>query len=119
MAVHGSLAPFNPEEEDWVEYTDRLSYYFTAYGITDNAKKYAILISCSRLATFRLMKTLAIPDQLNDFTFTQLVEKVEVHRGPKASIIVRHFQFNSRTRSLDESVADYVVALWRLAEHVD
>ena len=76
MAVHGSLAPFNPEEEDWVEYTDRLSYYFTANGITDNAKKRAILISCCGPATFRLMKTLAFPDQLNDFTFAQLVEKV-------------------------------------------
>ena len=63
------------------------------------------------------MKTLAFPDQLNDFTFAQLVEKVKVHREPKASIIVRRFQFNSRTCSLDESVADYVAALRRLAEH--
>ena len=117
MAVHGSLAPFNPEEKDWVEYTDRLSYYFTANGITDNARKRAILISCCGPATFRLIKTLAFPDQLNDFTFAQLVEKVKVHREPKASIIVQRFQFNSRTRSLDESVADYVAALRRLAEH--
>ena len=62
MAVHGSLAPFNPKEEDW-EYTDRLSYYFTANGITDNAKKRAILISCYGPAAFCLMKTLAFPDQ--------------------------------------------------------
>ena len=40
-----------------------------------------------------------------------------MHREPKASIIVRRFQFNSRTRSLDESVADYVAGLRRLAEH--
>ena len=46
MAVHGTLAPFDPYEEDWVEYTDRLLYYFTANGITDGAKKCAILISC-------------------------------------------------------------------------
>ena len=63
------------------------------------------------------MKSLVFPDQLSDFTFTQLVEKVKIHREPKASIIVRHFQFNSRIRSLDETVADYVAALRRLAEH--
>ena len=40
-------------------------------------------------------------------------KKVKVHREPKVSIIVQHFQFNSRTRSLD----DYVAALRRLAEH--
>ena len=75
MAVHGSLALFNLEEEDWVEYTDKLSYYFTANGITTNAKKRAILISYCGLATFRLMKTLVFPGQLNVFSFAQLVEK--------------------------------------------
>ena len=117
MAVHGTLAPFDPEEEDWVEYTDRLSYYFTANGITDGAKKRAILISCCGPATFRLMKSLVFPDQLSDFSFAQLVEKVKLHREPKASIIVRRFQFNSRSRARDESIADYVAALRRLAEH--
>ena len=117
MAVHGTLAPFDPEQEDWVEYTDRLSYYFTANGISDNAKKRAILLSCCGPATFRLMKSLVFPDQLSDFSFAQLVEKVKVHREPKASIIVRRFQFNSRTRSSNESIADYVAALRRLAEH--
>ena len=116
MAVHGTLAPFDPTEEEWVEYTDRLSYYFTANGINDNAKKRAILISCCGPATFRLMKSLVFPDELSDFSFAQLVEKVKLHREPKASIIVRRFQFNSRIRSLDESVADFVAALRRLAE---
>ena len=119
MAVHGTLAPFDPDEEDWVEYTDRLSYYFTANGVTDAAKKRAILISCCGPATFRLMKSLVFPDQLSDFTFAQLVEKVKVHREPKASIIVRRFQFHSRIRALDETVADYVAALRRLAEHCE
>ena len=35
MAVHGTLASFDPEEEDWVKYTDKLLYYFTAIGIID------------------------------------------------------------------------------------
>ena len=85
--------------------------------LTDAAKKRAILISCCGPATFRLMKSLVFPDQLSDFTFAQLVEKVKIHREPKASIIVRRFQFNSRIRSLDETVADFVAALRRLAEH--
>ena len=112
-----ALAQFDPDEEDWVEYTDRLSYYFTANGITDGARKRVILISCCRLATFRLIKSLVFPKQLDDFSFQQLVEKVKLHREPKVSIIMRQFQFNTRNRSLDELVADYVAALRRLAEH--
>ena len=56
-------------------------------------------------------------DKLSDFSFAQLVEKVKLHREPKASIIVQRFQYNSRLCTLDESVADYVAALCRLAEH--
>ena len=26
MAVHGALAAFNPQEEDWSEYTERLTF---------------------------------------------------------------------------------------------
>ena len=84
MAVHGTLAPFDPDEEDWVEYTNRLSY-FTANGITDGARKRAILISCCGPVTFRLMKSLVFPEQLDDFSFQQLVEKVKVYREPKVS----------------------------------
>ena len=39
MAVHGVLAAFNPQEEDWSEYSERLTFYFTANGITADAKK--------------------------------------------------------------------------------
>ena len=79
MAVHGTLVSFDLAVEDWVEYTGWLSYYFTANGITDNAKKRAILISCCGPTTFRLMESLVFPEA-TDFTFAQLVEKVWFHR---------------------------------------
>ena len=111
MAVHGTLGSFDLEVEDWTEHMDQLSYYFMANGISENAKKRTILISCCGPATFHLMKSLVFPDPLTDFTFAQLVEKVQVHREPKTSTILRRFQFNSRTCTPDESVADYVAAL--------
>ena len=27
MAVHGTLAAFNPQKEDWSEYSERLTFY--------------------------------------------------------------------------------------------
>ena len=86
-------------------------------------KVHAILIGCCGPATFCLMKSLVFLDQLCDFSFAQLMEKEKLHREPKeklhrepkVSIIVRWFQFNSRLCTLDESVADYVAALRRLA----
>ena len=44
MAAHSTLASFDPEVEDWVEYTDQLSYCFTVNGLIDNTKKLAIFV---------------------------------------------------------------------------
>ena len=52
MAVHGTLTAFNPREEDWSEYAERLKFYFAANGITVDAKKRAILLSSVGPSTF-------------------------------------------------------------------
>ena len=44
MAAHSTLASFKLEVEDWVEYTDQLSYYFTVNGLIDKTKKLAIFM---------------------------------------------------------------------------
>ena len=77
MAVHGALAAFNPQEEDWSEYSESLTFYFTAIGITTDAKKRAILLSCCGPAIFRLLRSLVIPSALDDFSFGDLVAKVK------------------------------------------
>ena len=91
MAVHGALAAFNPQEEDWSEYTERLTFYFTANGITTDAKKRAVLLSCCGPATFRLLRSLVLPVSLDEISFENLVKKMKEHREPQPSVIVRRF----------------------------
>ena len=81
IAVHGALAAFNPQEEDWSEYSERLIFYFTANGITTDAKKRAVL-SCCGPATFRLLQSLVLPGKLDDFSFEELVTKMKEHKEP-------------------------------------
>ena len=42
---------------------------------------------------------------------------MKAHREPKPSVIVQRYQFNSRQRATSETVAEYVAALRKLAEH--
>ena len=116
MAVHGALAAFNPQEEDWSEYSERLTFYFTANGITTDAKKRAVLLSCCGPATFRLLRSLVLPGKLDDFSFEELVTKMKEHKEPQPSVIVRRFQFNTRKQQTGETVAEYVAALRKAAE---
>ena len=45
-ATHGSIEAFNPANEDWVSYTERLEQYFTANDIKaeEADKRRAILL---------------------------------------------------------------------------
>ena len=88
MAVHGALAAFNPQEEDWSEYSERLTFYLTANGITTDAKKRAVLLSRCGPATFRLLRNLVLPGKLDNFSFKELVTKMKEHREPQPSVIV-------------------------------
>ena len=117
MAVHGTLAAFNPREEDWTEYAERLTFYFAANGITTEAKKRAILLSCVGPATFRLMRSLALPGSLDSLSYDELVSKVKDHKEPAPSVIVRRFQFNTRNQKPSESVSEYIAVLRKAAEH--
>ena len=116
MAVHGALAAFNPQEEDWSEYSERLTFYFTANGITTDAKKRAVLLSCCGPATFRLLQSLVLPGNLDDFSFEELMTKMKEHKEPQPSVIVQRFQFNTRKQQAGETVAEYVAALRKVAE---
>ena len=116
-AVHGSLAAFNSNTKEWTEYIERLEFYFTANGITDGTKQHAVLLSCCGPSTFRLMRSIVLPTPLTDFSFKELVAKMKAHQEPKPSVIGQRYQFNSHQRATTETVAEYVTALRKLAEH--
>ena len=46
-----------------------------------------------------------------------LVAKMKAHREPKPSVIVQHYQLNSHQHATSETVAEYVAAFHKLAEH--
>jgi len=113
IAVHGVLAAFNPQDEDWSKYVERLTFYFTTNGITADTKKYAILLSCCGPATFRLMRSLVLLGALDDFSFDDLVAKV---KEPKPSIIIHSFQFNTWKQKAGKFVTEYVAILQKATE---
>ncbi len=45
MGSHGRMKAFDGRAESWVEYAERLEQYFIANGITEAAKKRAVLLA--------------------------------------------------------------------------
>ncbi|XP_067104154.1 uncharacterized protein [Osmerus mordax] len=115
-ATVGSLSTFDHQTQSWEEYCEVLGHFFEANGIEDDGKKRAILLSSVGSQTYSLMRNLLSPVRPGVKQFAEIVDLLKAHFKPKPSEIVQRFKFNSRNRSGDESVSDYVAALRRLAQ---
>ena len=116
MAKHGSIGEFRQEVEEWSAYAERLEYYFAANDVAAGDKKRAILLSVCGPSTYVLIRSLVAPQKPTEFSFEDLVEKVNKYHNPRPSAVVQRFKFNSRTRQSGETVAAYVAELKKLSE---
>ena len=72
MAFIGKVEEFQ-ENNNWIEYIERLEHYFTANAITDNGKKRAVLLSLCGAKTYKLIRNLVAPGKPTDKFFAELV----------------------------------------------
>lgn len=112
---HGHLGHFNPANETWSSYAERLDL---ANDVRDEKKK-AILLSVCGPETFQLLRNLAQPATLQEKTYAQLAKLLSEHFEPAPSPIIQRFQFNTRTKKMKESVAEYIAELKKIARHCD
>ena len=72
-----------------------------ANNATDEAKKKPLLLSCCRIATYRIFKVVTAPKKPADKTFSNLVSLMEDHQNPKRNLLAEISIFNSRNRKTD------------------
>ena len=113
---HGHIGEFNSQLEDWRSYTERMQNYFIANDIKSESKQRAILLSVCGPRTYKLIRSLLLPQEPKDVSFADIVKQMTDHYQPKPSIIVQRFKFHSRSRKPGESVATYIAELKRLSE---
>ena len=116
MATHSSIGEYRPNLEVWSAYAERLEHYFATNEVADGGKKRVILHSVCRPSTYGLIRSLVAPQKATDFSYTEIVEKVNRHYNSRPSAVVQWFKFNSRTHQPGETVAAYVAELRKLSE---
>ena len=103
-------------DDDWLQYVERLEFYFEAQDITDGGKKRATLLSVCGAQTYKLICDLVAPQKPKDKTFDELKDVVQKHLKPKPSVIVQRYKFNTRGQTSGESVACFVAGLRHIAQ---
>ena len=91
--VIGSPGEFNADDDEWIEYMERLEHFFKANSIEDEDRKKSILLSSCGSKTYKLFRNLLAPMKPGDASWQRLNEKMEVHKNPKPSLIAERFKF--------------------------
>lgn len=116
VGLHGTAPVFDSTQEEWAEYAERLDSYFLANDLKDPVKKRAILVNAVGPKTYRLIKTLCLPEKPQDHSFEEIVKRVKTHFHPKPSAIMRRYDFNERKQKPGESVAEFLAAIREIAD---
>ena len=117
MAVaFGKVSAFNPSQDEWPLYVERLGHVFVTNGITEEPKKQAIFLSVIGASNYKLLSSLVAPAKPGEKEYTELVEKLSEHFTPAPSEIVERFKFHTRFRKPGESVTSYVSELRSIAK---
>ena len=107
--VYGRMQPFIPEKETISAYLERLSLYLEANGIAEE-KKVPIL-----LTVYTLLRGLVAPTLPKDKTYAELKQVLKGHFEPKAVVIAERFRFYRRNQEAEETIAEFVATLRKLA----
>ncbi len=116
-SLFGNISEFNPDREDWIQYSERLEHYFVANQFENDSRKRAIFLMVIGPTAFRLLRSLVAPAKLQDKTLKELVDKLKEHYCPQPSAIVQRLKFFTRVQQPGEYVATYVSQLRSLAEY--
>ena len=126
-----TLEAFSGESQDWDTYAERLEQHFIANdleelsqeGNTDAAirtrenKRRAILLSVIGSETYSVVRNLCLPTKPANKTFKELLIILKEHFSPTPPETVQRFKFHTCCRKPEESVAEYMSDLRKLAEN--
>ena len=117
-AIIGTVGPFNRATEQWSAYRERLEQFFAANDIPDT-KYVPVLLSVIGSSTYELLRTLSSPARPADKSFYELCTLLNAHLSPKPIVIAERFRFHKRNQQAGEAVADFCIAIQKLAEYCD
>ena len=113
--IFGSLEPFRPDTEGgFTAYMERVRLFLEANEVSE-AKQVPVFLSCVGSATYGLVRNLLAPAQPKDKSLEEIVDTLKAHYEPKPLVIAERFHFHGRNQGTNESIADYVAELRRLA----
>lgn len=115
MPLIGNIEAFVLGDE-FKLYKERLNHFMRLNKINDDKEKIDILASFGEADLFKVIHSLIQPKTVNDFTYVELVVKLEAHFAPKRNIVAESFKFNKRDQKQGESISEFIIEFKSMAQ---
>ena len=115
MTTIGKVEEYDLRKKNWTSYMARVRQYFKANGVKPEMYT-AILITVIGGEAYDLMTDLCSPKKPEDVEFEALVKLMQGHLEPKPSEIAERYKFRHKKQETQESIAEYVANLKKLAK---
>ena len=109
----GKIQPYD-SSESFENYVERLGFYFDANNVGDAQKKSSFLGNCGA-KVYGDLKNLCYPDKPDDYSYRQIIKKLNDHYKPAPLLIHERFLFCQRRRKSDEKISDFALDLKRMS----
>ena len=115
----GSIENFLCEDGDFEDYADRIDYFMIANKIADPARKRFMLLTILHNSYYKTLKSLVFPRKPRECSYDELMEAFRTHYCPAPTPVMSRYRFNRRSQSADETIAEFVANLRKIAEYCD
>lgn len=105
---------FNPSDEKWDSYQERLEQHFIVNDVETDKKKVAMLVSVIGPKAYGLLKDLVSPKLPAELKYDELTGKLKSHFNPEAPVMAERYKFYARKQQSSESVSEYLAALKKM-----
>ena len=113
-----TIGEFQPDNESITSYLERVSLFFEVHAVEER-KQVAWLLNLIGAKTYLLVRTLVAPEEPKNKSSSELTEVLKQHYESKRLVIARRFYFYRREQATNESIAEYIAELRKLAAPCD
>ncbi|XP_045540087.1 uncharacterized protein LOC123722419 [Papilio machaon] len=118
MSFLGSIPSFDYKTTEWSIFKSRLSQFLKINKIEDGDKG-GVLLTHVTDETYRLIRNLSYPQEVESLSYSELVLLLDGHFKPKVCTFADKANFYEATRSPGESLGDWAARLRGLASYCD
>lgn len=119
-AFLGNLTTFDYKSCEWLIYKGRLTQFLKVNDIKEENKS-AILITHLSDDSYRLVRNLAYPQDLEELDYKKLVELLDTHFKRKQCSFADKAKFYGAKRNTGESLGDWAARMrvWRVTASLE